>query len=92
SGNGVIYVYNSGPEAVSFSGTRIVDQSGGASNFELRDNTCGGSLSPYKTCALTFNFTPTSPGEHTASLNLNDDSENGPIAVSIRGYGLPTAK
>jgi hypothetical protein len=92
SGNGVIYVYNPGPEAVSFSGTRIVDQSGGASNFELRDNTCGGSLSPHKACALTFNFTPNSPGEHTASLSLNDDSENGPIAVPIRGYGLPTAK
>jgi probable HAF family extracellular repeat protein len=92
SGNGVIYVYNSGPKSVTFAGTQIVPGAGGALNFALTANTCGSSLSPYKACALTFNFTPTSPGEHTASLNLNDDSETGPITISIRGYGLPTAQ
>jgi len=87
SGNGVIYVYNSGPKAVTFSGTQIVPGAGGALNFALSADTCGASLSPYKTCALTFHFTPTSPGEHTASLNLNDDSESGPIKVPLYGYG-----
>jgi hypothetical protein len=87
SGNGVIYVYNSGPKVITFSGTQIVPGTGGALNFALSANTCGSSLSPYKTCALTFNFTPTSPGEHIASLNLNDDSENGPIKIPLYGYG-----
>ncbi|HEX6544926.1 MAG TPA: choice-of-anchor D domain-containing protein [Bryobacteraceae bacterium] len=87
SGNGVIYVYNAGPKTVTFSGTQIVAGAGGALNFALSADTCGSSLSPYKTCALTFHFTPTSPGERTASLNLNDDSDRGPIKIPLYGYG-----
>jgi hypothetical protein len=86
SRNGVIYPYNGGPTTITFRSTQIVE-SGGLPDFNLLSNTCGSLLKPYTSCTITFNFTPHSPGEHTASLNLNDNSMHGPIQVPLYGYG-----
>jgi hypothetical protein len=85
SGNGVIYAYNAGPGKITFKNSQIVDAVH-PSNFNLIKDTCGSALQPYTACSVTFNFAPSTAGEQAATLNLNDDSINGPIEIPLSGY------
>lgn len=85
SGNGKIYIYNEGPTLVSTSGFAITGS--GASNFKILGTTCGSTLIPYHTCSVSFDFTPLSVGGHIATLNLNDNSLNGPVKIPVNGDG-----
>jgi hypothetical protein len=86
SGNGVIYAYNPGPAIVDFGFPQIAGPD--MPDFHLLNSTCGNALQPYTTCAVTFNFNPSTPGEKTASLNLTDNSERGPIQIPLSGYAF----
>lgn len=85
TGNGVIYIYNRGPAVITLrlggptlTGPDTID-------FHLTGG-CGTQIMPYTTCALTFNFTPLASGERTAAINLNDNSDYGPILIPVMGY------
>jgi hypothetical protein len=86
SGNGVIYAYNAGPGIVTFRNGSSISEPGGLSDFRLIKDTCGFSLAPYTTCAYTFAFTPSVPGEHAASLHIDNDSLNGPEHIELYGF------
>jgi hypothetical protein len=85
SGKGVIYAYNPGPERITLR-AQIVPEQGSSDSFHLLSDTCSDALAPYRACALTFNFTPYVSGENTASLDLNDNSEQGPIQIPLSGF------
>jgi len=85
SGPGVIFIYEKGNLPVNFSGLAITGPN--ASDFQIIGDTCRPILDPFKTCKLTFQFTPTQPGERTAQLVINNDAPNSPQIVQIRGMG-----
>jgi hypothetical protein len=89
SGNGVIYAYNAGPGIISLKAPSHISEPGGSSNFNLLNDTCGVSIAPYANCAFTFNFTPSVPGEHAASLQIDNDSINGPEHIELYGFATP---
>src|SRR6185312_6733460 len=85
TGNGVIYMYNRGPAVITFRG--CIGLSGpDIFDFNLTGSMCGIQIAPYTTYALAFNFTPTASGERTAVINLNDNSNNGPISIPVMGW------
>lgn len=85
SGPGVIYVYNSGTEPISFSSIAISGSD--AADFVLTSNTCSPSVAPYATCAATVVFTPSAPGAKYATLTFTDDSATSTQSVSLGGDG-----
>lgn len=85
SGNGKIYIYNEGTTPVTTTGFTMTGT--GAANFKISASNCGSTLIAYRTCSVTFDLTPLSVGGHAATLNLNDDSLNGPIMIPINGDG-----
>jgi sugar lactone lactonase YvrE len=50
-------------------------------------NTCNGNLPGGSSCAFSVDFTPTATGMRNGSLNLNDNSVNGPSAAVLTGTG-----
>jgi probable HAF family extracellular repeat protein len=85
SGPGKIWIYNSGTQAADFNSIQFAG--GDAQDFAITENTCGSSLAPFTTCKVAFNFTPMAVGERNASLNLNDNANDGPHVIPVRGYG-----
>jgi hypothetical protein len=66
-----------------------------ASSFSLPTSGCSGSFVSWP-CATTVTFTPTSPGAKTATLSLDLDLRNNPIAgnpvkVALTGTGTAVA-
>lgn len=88
TGDGVIYIYNRGPASIRLAPYFLFGPFD--SDFHLTSYQCG-DLPPYTTCALTFNFTPTGPGERTATLSLQDNSNYGPILIPIMGYAYTSS-
>lgn len=85
SGSGKIYLYDEGPGPVNLSNISIGGTN--AADFHLLGTTCAASLSGYHTCSVTFDFKPTAAGERTGTLDLNDNSEHGPLVIPIKGFG-----
>lgn len=85
SGLGKIFIYNNGRHPINTSGFSIGGS--GASDFKVIATTCTSAFVQYHTCSVSFDFTPTSVGERTATLNLNDASPFGPTSIPIRGQG-----
>lgn len=61
-----------------------------AGDFAISNNGCGGSLAAGANCTVTLTFTPTTTGQRTASLSINDGSSNSPQQVRLFGVGTPT--
>jgi hypothetical protein len=58
-----------------------------ANDFKISNNTCGTSLVVGGTCTLSVTFTPGALGPRGATLNINDDLPNSPIAIPLSGTG-----
>jgi glucose/arabinose dehydrogenase len=85
SGPGKIWIYNPGTEAAHFDGIQFTG--GNQQDFAITENTCGSTLAPFTTCKVIFHFTPTAAGERNASLALNDNANDGPHVIPVRGFG-----
>jgi len=48
-------------------------------------NTCGNSLAPGQTCAISVTFTPSAIGTRTASVALTDSAVGSPQLISLTG-------
>jgi len=64
---------------VSFSGSDAADFS--------QTNTCGTSVAPQASCAISVTFTPSRIGAESATLSLSDNAPNSPQTVSLAGNG-----
>ena len=68
--------------SVSISGTN-------AAAFAIGAGTCvGAAVAPNGSCTVPLNFTPPSTGPMSATLNVIDDSWNGPSQFSLSGTGV----
>jgi sugar lactone lactonase YvrE len=65
--------------AISIAGANPTDFS--------QTNTCGSSLAPGKSCAISVTFTPASAASFTASLSVADNASGSPQTVSLSGTG-----
>lgn len=85
SGPGIIWIYNSGPQAATFSSVQF--SGADPKDFAVAQNTCGSTLAPFTTCKVAFHFTPTAVGERTASLTLTGDAIGSPQIIPVQGFG-----
>jgi hypothetical protein len=65
--------------SIAISGTNATDFS--------QTNNCPSSLPPGAHCNINVNFSPTSLGTRTASLNVSGNASNGPQMASLTGAG-----
>jgi hypothetical protein len=56
-----------------------------------QSNTCGNSVAPGASCAITVSFTPTRAGTRTGTLTINDNAPGSPQTVSLSGTGTAFA-
>jgi hypothetical protein len=51
-------------------------------------NTCGTSVAAGASCTVSVTFDPAATGSRTATLNLTDNANNSPQAISLSGTGV----
>jgi FG-GAP-like repeat len=78
----VVTLTNTGTMPVTFSGASIAGTN--AASFG-QTNTCGSSLAGGATCNINVTFTPTTPGQPSAILNINDSAIGTPQVVYLAG-------
>lgn len=54
-------------------------------------NNCGNTLAANSSCTLAVTFTPTSVGQRTGSIAINDNAAGSPQLISLQGTGLGAA-
>ena len=78
----VVTLTNTGTLPVTFSGASI----GGTNAASFgQTNTCGASLAAGASCDINVTFTPTTPGQPMATLNINDSAIGSPQVVYLAG-------
>ncbi|MBV8135219.1 MAG: choice-of-anchor D domain-containing protein [Deltaproteobacteria bacterium] len=85
-----VVLTNAGDGAMVITGIALVERN--ASNFNQTNN-CGGSrsiLAPGASCVLTFTFSPSVPGNESATLQVSDDAKGSPHTVLLSGTGTST--
>ena len=58
-----------------------------AADYLVTANTCGATLAPGASCAVTLTLTPSTTGTRAAVLSIADDAANTPQNVSLTGVG-----
>ncbi|NJN59131.1 MAG: hypothetical protein HC879_17365, partial [Leptolyngbyaceae cyanobacterium SL_5_9] len=48
------------------------------------------SLEPGSSCQLALGFTPFAEGDRTAQLTIPSNAPDGPVSVSLNGFGEPS--
>jgi sugar lactone lactonase YvrE len=67
--------------------SRIVLGGAQPADFKMT-TTCGSLLAPAATCSVSVTFTPTAPGNSTASLSFSDNASAPAQVVSLTGIGV----
>jgi hypothetical protein len=76
-----VTLVNTGSDAVTLDNATI---SAGAADFEVTDNPCG-TIAAGAACTLHVRFSPSSPGEKTGVLRLDDTTSSGHHFVQLAG-------
>ena len=82
------------PQSVTLTnyGTAALSITGIATTGDFGEsNTCGSSLAPGKSCAITVSFTPTQAGTRTGNLSISDNAPGSPQTVALTGTGTNMA-
>jgi hypothetical protein len=61
------------------------------SDYNIANNTCGGSVAEGANCAISVAFTPTASGARSASLSITDNAAGSPQTASLTGTGTAPA-
>jgi FG-GAP-like repeat/Abnormal spindle-like microcephaly-assoc'd, ASPM-SPD-2-Hydin len=78
----VVTLTNTGTLPVTYSGASI----GGTNAASFgQTNTCGASLAAGASCDINVTFTPTTPGQPMATLNISDSAIGSPQVVYLAG-------
>ena len=81
---GSVSVTNTGTQSVLFTAPTLTGTN--AADFTVTSSTCA-SLAPGSTCTVYLAFTPSTSGERTAILNINDNVPGSPQTVNLTGTG-----
>jgi uncharacterized repeat protein (TIGR03803 family) len=65
----------------------IVISGNAGSDFAIASNTCGSSLGPGASCAVSIWFKPSRRGARSAALTVNDNADGSPHTVNLNGSG-----
>jgi hypothetical protein len=84
----VILVSNTGQGNLTFSGITI--SAAGAPQF-AQTNNCGTGITPAGTCSISLTFTPSTSGNQSAQLVINDNAIGSPHIVPLVGIGADPA-
>ncbi len=76
---------NTGGAAVSISSIWLSGQN--ASDFGM-STTCGTSVAPGASCAVSITFSPTASGTRSAQISFNDSATNSPQVATFTGNAL----
>ncbi|WP_124848090.1 S-layer family protein [Acidipila sp. EB88] len=64
-----------------------------SSDYSITSSTCGSSLAPGSSCAVSVAFNPSAAGDRDGSLSLTSSAEGGPAStVPLDGTGLAAAQ
>jgi hypothetical protein len=80
-----ITLSNGGSIPLSISGLAMSGANSG--DFDEMADTCGSALAAGSTCTIGVTFTPSSPGQRTATLSVTDNAGSSPQAASFAGTG-----
>jgi chitodextrinase len=79
----VLTLTNVGDAGLTISDITIVGTQG--SNFAIQNNTCGSSLAPLGSCAVSLAFGPSAGGARSATLTISDNAPGSPHTVALVG-------
>jgi fibronectin type 3 domain-containing protein len=79
----VLTLTNGGDAQLSISEITIVGPQG--SDFTIQSNTCGSSLAPLGSCAVSLAFGPSAGGARSATLTISDNAPGSPHTVALAG-------
>jgi hypothetical protein len=82
----VVTLTNTGDIALTISGIALNGANLG--DFPIENNTCGASLAPAASCAVSISFAPSATGARSASLSIPNNTANSPLTVSLTGTGV----
>jgi N-acetylneuraminic acid mutarotase len=89
SGAQTVTLQNSGSVSLSISGITFTGT--GADDYQ-QTNTCGGSVAPGASCAISVTFAPATVAAFPAALSVADNAPGSPQLVVLAGTGtVPTA-
>jgi len=71
---------NQGNASLTISGVRI-------SGDYAQTNNCAGTLASQSSCTINVTFTPTSTGNRTGTVTINDSAAGSPQAIALSGSG-----
>jgi len=80
-------VENTGDSNLSITSTGTSITGADAADFAVTSSTCGTSLAPGKTCALSVTFKPSATGARTASVSVGSNAAGSPATVLLQGNG-----
>jgi hypothetical protein len=80
-----VQLTNAGTAALSIASGGISISGANASDFSISNNTCGSTLAPAASCAISIIFGPTGSGSRSASLMVTDNATASPQFASLSG-------
>ena len=80
---------NTGTAPISLIGVTIGGPN--SSDFFTVTNTCGASIAPGDSCAVTIAFVPSHVSTEIAELSITDDASGSPQLIVLSGRGTPLA-
>ncbi|HTS36329.1 MAG TPA: choice-of-anchor D domain-containing protein [Candidatus Solibacter sp.] len=80
---------NSGTSSLALTGQSLTGTA--ATDYSITNNTCGASLDPGTSCAVSLTFTPSTTGTRSALLAFADAAQNSPQNVALMGVGSTSA-
>lgn len=84
SGPQVETLTNTGSSELAINNVAITGTN--ATDFD-QSRTCGSSLGAGASCTLNVTFTPSQPGQRSASITITDDGVGSPQVLSLNGVG-----
>jgi phospholipase C len=82
-----LYLHNQGGGTANISLSAPILTGGNASDFALT-TTCGATLAPNVTCALSITFTPSATGARWTDISIGNDASGGPQLINLTGNGI----
>jgi len=88
-GESLVYVYNQGTKAVTFSGVTITGPQ--MTDFTIASNACSSTVDPGSYCYVYVSFLPLAKGIASASLQFTDTATGSPQNLPLAGDGEPAS-
>jgi hypothetical protein len=78
---------NNSTHPLTFPGSGINVTGSNAADFKVT-NTCGITVAPGASCAISVTFTPTAAGPRTAQINVQESADAAPLVIILSGTAI----